>query len=55
MNLLADNERVYREWGRLVLKHGVRPLQVHDIGLAALNVVGFTGVRVLRPCTLPMH
>ena len=48
MNLLADNERVYREWGRLVLKHGVMPLQVHDVGLAALNLVGFTGLRVLR-------
>jgi len=34
MNLLADNERVYRECGRLVLKHGIMPLQVHDVGLA---------------------
>ena len=46
MNPLADNERVYRECGRLVLKHGVMPLRVHDVGLAALNVVGFTGLRL---------
>ena len=29
--------------GQLVVKHGVMPVQVHDVGLTALNVADFTG------------
>jgi predicted nucleic acid-binding protein len=33
--LLSDNERVYPEWRRLALEHGVTGVQVHDARLVA--------------------
>jgi predicted nucleic acid-binding protein len=35
MILLPDNEMVYREWRRIVVKYGVCGVQVHDARLAA--------------------
>jgi predicted nucleic acid-binding protein len=35
MTLLADSERVYSIWRRLVVEHNVRGVQVHDAHLAA--------------------
>jgi predicted nucleic acid-binding protein len=39
MNLLPDNEAVYREWRRIVVLHGVSGVQVHDARLAAAMYV----------------
>lgn len=64
MSLLPDNEAVYREWRRIVLKHSVSGVQVYDARLAAamyvhgvshiltLNVADFgrfDGVAALHP------
>jgi hypothetical protein len=64
MNLLPDNEAVYREWWRLVLQYGVSGVQVYDARLAAamyihrishiltLNVMNFNrygGLTVVHP------
>lgn len=64
MSLLSDNEAVYREWRRIVLKHSVSGVQVYDARLAAamyvhgvshiltLNVADFgrfDGVTALHP------
>ncbi|MGB6481963.1 MAG: PIN domain-containing protein [Candidatus Acidiferrales bacterium] len=64
MSLLPDNEAVYREWRRIVLKHSVSGVQVYDARLAAamyvhgvshiltLNVADFgcfDGVTALHP------
>ena len=39
MSFLPDNERVYHEWRRIVVEHGVRGVQVHDARLAAAMYV----------------
>ncbi len=39
MSLLPENERVYREWRQIVVKHGVMGVQVHDARLAAVMYV----------------
>jgi predicted nucleic acid-binding protein len=64
MSLLPDNEAVYREWRRLVVRHNVSGVQVHDARLAAamfvhgvshiltLNVADFSrfdGLTALHP------
>jgi len=64
MNLLPDNEAVYREWRRIVVRHSVSGVQVHDARLAAtmyvhgvshiltLNVADFSrfdGLTALHP------
>jgi hypothetical protein len=64
MSLLPENERVYREWRQIVVKHGVMGVQVHDERLAAamyvhdvrhiltLNVLDFSrfdGLTALHP------
>lgn len=36
--LLVDNERVHGEWRRLVVKHSVRGVRVHDARLVAAMV-----------------
>jgi predicted nucleic acid-binding protein len=67
MNLLPDTEPVYREWRRIVVKHRVSGVQVHDARLAAamyvhgvshiltLNTADFSrfdGLTALHPNTL---
>ena len=43
MELLPEDERVYRVWRHLLLAHGVHGVQVHDAHLAAaLEVHGVT-------------
>jgi predicted nucleic acid-binding protein len=64
MVLLADSEAVYRQWRRIVVRHGVSGVQVHDARLAAamyvhgvahiltLNVADFSrfeGLTALHP------
>jgi predicted nucleic acid-binding protein len=64
MALLPDNEAVYREWRRIVVKHSVSGVRVHDARLAAamyvhgvshvltLNVADFgrfDGITALHP------
>jgi predicted nucleic acid-binding protein len=64
MSLLPENDRVYREWRQIVVKHGVMGVQVHDARLAAamyvhgvrhiltLNVADFSrfdGLMALHP------
>jgi predicted nucleic acid-binding protein len=64
MNLLPDNESVYREWRRIVVQYSVSGVQVHDARLAAamyvhhvdhiltLNVTDFsrfTGLTAMHP------
>ena len=39
MSPLPDNEAVYREWRRIVVKHSVLGVQVHDARLAAVMYV----------------
>src|SRR5487761_73351 len=39
MSLLPDNEAVYREWRRIVVKYSVSGVQVHDARLAATMYV----------------
>jgi len=39
MSLLADNAAVYQEWRRIVVKHNVSGVQVHDASLAAVMYV----------------
>lgn len=39
MNLLPDNESVYREWRRIVVEYGIAGVQVHDARLAATMLV----------------
>ena len=39
MSLLPDNEAVYREWRRIVVRHSVSGVQVHDARLAATMYV----------------
>jgi predicted nucleic acid-binding protein len=43
MSLLPDNEAVYREWRRVVVKHNVSGVQVHDARLAAAMYVHGVG------------
>jgi predicted nucleic acid-binding protein len=43
MTLLPDNEAVYREWRRIVVKHNVSGVQVHDARLAAAMYVHGVG------------
>ena len=43
MNLLPDNEAVYREWRRIVVRHSVSGVQVHDARLAAAMYVHGVG------------
>ena len=64
MSLMPDNEAVYREWRRIVVKNSVSGVQVHDARLAAamyvhgvshiftLNVADFSrfdGLTALHP------
>lgn len=64
MTLLADNEDVYREWRRIVVRNAVSGVQVHDARLVAvmrvhgvehlltLNVSDFDryeGIRAVHP------
>jgi predicted nucleic acid-binding protein len=61
MNLLPDNEAVYREWRRIVVSNGISGVQVHDARLAAtmyvhgvshiltLNVADFSRFTGLTP------
>ena len=68
MSLLPDSEAVYREWRRIVVRHGVFGVQVHDARLAAsmyihrvnhiltLNVADFSrfdGLTAVHPETVP--
>lgn len=39
MNLLTDNEAVYREWRRIIVQHAVSGVQVHDARLVAVMLV----------------
>lgn len=39
MNLLPENEQVYREWRKIVVRHSVSGVQVHDARLAAAMYV----------------
>ncbi len=66
MELLPDASEIYEEWKRLVVRHEVRGVQVHDTKLvAAMNVHGIRqlltfnvqdfvrfGIDVLNPATL---
>ena len=64
MSLMPDNEAVYREWRRIVVRYSVSGVQVHDARLAAamyvhsvshiltLNVADFSrfvGLTALHP------
>jgi|SRR5690348_7208284 len=63
MNLLADNEAVYREWRRIVLSNSVSGVQVHDARLAAaMYVHGVSHILTLNiadfsrfPGLTPLH
>ena len=35
LRFLPDNQRVYQEWRRVIVEHGVMGVQVHDARLAA--------------------
>lgn len=49
MSLLPDNEAVYREWRRIVLKHSVSGVQVYDARLAAaMYVHGVSNILTLN-------
>lgn len=49
MSLLPDSEIVYREWRRIVVKHGVLGVQVHDAHLAAaMYVYGISQILTLN-------
>src|SRR2546421_1512024 len=39
MRLLSDGEAVYTEWRRIVVRHNVSGVQVHDARLAAAMIV----------------
>jgi predicted nucleic acid-binding protein len=39
MNLLADNKDVFEEWRKIVVRHKVSGVQVHDARLAAVMIV----------------
>ncbi len=43
MSLLADSAEVYREWRRIVVKHNVSGVRVHDARLAAAMYVHGVG------------
>ena len=43
MSLLPDSAAVYQEWRRIVAKHHVRGVQVHDARLAAAMYVNGVG------------
>jgi predicted nucleic acid-binding protein len=61
MTLLPDNETVYQEWRKIILRYGVSGVQVHDARLAAamyvhgvahlltLNVADFSRFSGLTP------
>jgi predicted nucleic acid-binding protein len=50
MALLPDNEAVYHEWRRIVVRHGVLGAQVHDARLAAaMYVHGVGHILTLNP------
>ncbi|MGH9397919.1 MAG: type II toxin-antitoxin system VapC family toxin [Terriglobia bacterium] len=63
MTLLAEDERVYRVWRRLLLSYDVRGVQVHDAHLAAtLEVHGVTHLLTFNgedfkrfPSLIPVH
>ncbi|SRR5579885_1875834 len=67
MSLLPENEHVYQEWRRLIVKHAIKGVQVHDARLAAamcvhgikhiltLNVADFSrfdGLTAMHPDSL---
>lgn len=50
MTLLPDNEQIYPEWRRLVVRNGVSGVQVHDARLAAaMHVHGVQNILTLNP------
>jgi predicted nucleic acid-binding protein len=61
LSVLPDNEAVYQEWRRLVLRYAISGVQVHDTRLAAsmyvhrvghvltLNVADFSRFAGLTP------
>jgi len=63
MSLLPDSEATYQEWRRIIVKHNVAGVQVHDARLAAamivhgirhvltLNVTDFSryGIKAMHP------
>ena len=50
MTLLAESQKVYEEWRRLLIHHKVLGVQVHDARLAAvMNVNGITHILTLNP------
>jgi predicted nucleic acid-binding protein len=51
MNLLPDNEAVYREWRKIVVQYSVSGVQVHDARLAAAMYVH--GVRHILTLNTP--
>ncbi len=67
MILLPDSEAVYREWRRIIVRHSVLGVQVHDARLAASMIVHgvlsiltfnvadfsrFTGLTALHPSNI---
>ena len=49
INVLPDNEHIYPEWRRLVVRHGVRGFQVHDARLAAaMHVHGISHILTMN-------
>ena len=49
ITVLADNERIYPEWRRLVVRHSVSGVQVHDARLAAaMHVHGISHILTLN-------
>lgn len=53
MNLLPENEQVYREWRKIVVRYSVSGVQVHDARLAAaMYVHGVREILTLNSETL---
>ncbi|HEY6945648.1 MAG TPA: PIN domain-containing protein [Candidatus Acidoferrum sp.] len=49
MSLLADNAAVYQEWRKIVVKHNVSGVRVHDARLAAaMYVHGVTNILTMN-------
>src|SRR3990172_2974008 len=49
ITVLPDNERIYPEWRRLVVRHSVSGVQVHDARLAAaMHVHGISHILTLN-------
>jgi hypothetical protein len=53
VNLLPENEQVYREWRKIVVRYSVSGVQVHDARLAAaMYVHGVREILTLNSETL---